>query len=214
MIEQWINDYNPDYANGSLEISVRILEAWAAGIDIEQFRPKVEAWIESIEVRPGIYRRSPHNPMQSSHDEWLGLAVLSRLYDLPVAKNILDRGLIFGLWFTGKAHDKILGFIPLDSEWIVGWRPEYLAIMKLAAFRELSKEEEYALNLNLLVSTTFNLLRVRLLFLTFIGKTGLEEYKKRLGDRYKGRYGDDKLMLELWKLNQGRYAPHENIGGI
>lgn len=209
-IIQAINDYHPDYANGSLELAVRVLEAWAAGIDIEQFRPKVEAWIESIEVSPGIYRRSPYNPMQSSHDEWLGLAVLSRLYDLPVAKHILDKGLFFGLWFTGKAHDRVLKYIPVDSEWLVGWRPEYRAIMKLAAGRELSKEENWALELNLLTSTTWNLLRVRLLFLSFLGRQGLEPYIVRLGDSYRGRYGNDALLLKLWELNGGAYEPSRN----
>ena len=209
---QRIADAPRDYANGSLELASMVLEAWAAGLDIEELRPAVESWVDSIKTKPGIYRRSPNNHEQSSHDETLGIAVLSKLYSLDAAADTLDQGLTFGLWFSGKAHSSWLwGKLPFDGEWFVFWRPEYRAYMKLGAGRQLSGLEKWCLETNLTMSTTWNLKRIRLLFLSYLGYKNLTPYIAGLGDKYKGRYGNNSIYLNLWSLNKGKYKPNGNV---
>ena len=203
---QRIADYPRDYANGSLELASMILEAWAAGLDIEELRPAVESWVDSIKTKPGIYRRSPNNHEQSSHDEILGLAVLSHLYQLNVAEEILDEGRTLGLWITGTAHSSLFPGIPFDGEWFSTWRPEYLAILKLSAGRHLTGFERWALEANLKLSTTWNLKRIRLLFLSYLGYKNLTPHYAKLDDKYRGRYGENKIYLDLWELNGGGYG--------
>ena len=199
--------YPRDYANGSLELASMVLEAWAAGLPIEELRPTVVNWIASIRGKPGIYRRSPDNLEQSSHDEWLGLAALDHIYKLGIAAEILDQGRTLGLWITGKPHSSILwGKLGVDGEWLTGWRPEYLAIMKMADGRQINGFEKWALELNLSLSTTWNLLRVRLLLLTHMGYKNLTPYYDKLGTKYKGRYGNHRVYLKLWEMNGSGYG--------
>jgi hypothetical protein len=195
-----IIDTPRDYANGSLELASMLLEAWAAGLPIEQARPYVVQWIASIEVTSWAYRRSPSNPKQSSHDEWLGLCALDAMFKLGISQKLLDGPY---LWITGCPHDVVCG-IPVDSEWLTPIRPEYRGIAKFVIGRE-SWVDRLAVHLNLRYSNTFNLLRIRLLLLSYLGIGGLESYQKRLSDRYKGRYGDNPVYNKLWELNNGNY---------
>jgi len=187
------------YANGSLERAVRLLEAWRAGIDLEQFRPEVEEWIASIKVAPGIYKRSPHNPMQSSHDEFLGLLIIDALYKLGIAKELIGHQ---GLWKTGQPHDSMKIWkwvIPVDSEWLTTYRPEYIGLARFVLNQE-SAIDRFFVHANLMLSNTWNLLRARLLLLEYLGVAGLETYKRRLGDRYKERYGNEPVINYFWSI--------------
>jgi len=186
------------WANGSLVRAVRLLEAWKAGIDIEQFRTEVEVFIAGIKVAPGIYKRSKHNPMQSSHDEFMALLILDALYKLGITAELLEHK---GLWITGKAHDTFLGF-EVDSEWLTTLRPAYRAYAKFVIGKE-SWCDRILVHLNLRYSTTWNLLRARLLLLEFLNVGGLEKYHRRLGDKYKGRYGDEPIINYFWKVQYG-----------
>lgn len=116
--------------------------------------------------------------------------------DGATAKEILDQGLVFGLWLTGPNEKGNW----IDSEWFVYWRPDYAPVMKLAAGREISSLENFALQWNIKLSTTWNLTRVRLLFLDELkwDKLFIKEQMENLGDKYLGRYGNDPLYWGIW----------------
>jgi len=190
-ILQSIADMPRDYANGSLELAVRILEAERAFLPIEELRPTVQAWIESIYLAPACYKRSPTNNEQSSHDELLGILILDALYKLGIAKQFLDHK---GLWIFGVPHSRF------DSEWLALRRPEYRAMIKLVDGMELNLWDRMWLHGNLRFSTTWNLLRARLQLLSYLGIGPLNGYYERLGDKFKGRYGDEPVINALWKL--------------
>jgi len=190
------------YANGSLERAVRLLEAWKAGIDVEQFRPEVERYIASIKVAPAIYKRSLLNPMQSSHDEFLGLLIIDALYKLGITQELIGHR---GLWKTGQPHDSIKIWkwtIHVDSEWLTTYRPEYIGLARFVLGQE-SAIDRFMVYSNLLLSTTWNLLRARILLLEYLNVGGLDKFKQRLGDKYKGRYGDEPIMVGLWGMQDG-----------
>jgi hypothetical protein len=192
-----------EHQNSQLELASLSLEAKRAGLSIEPLR---DIWFKQRDATRksrGIFLRSPegthHSAIANSHDNWVGIAVLSFLFDDgKTAKEILDEGLTFGLWITGKNERGHW----IDSEWFTPWRPEYRAIMKLAAGRKITAIEDLFLRANIYLSKAWNMKRVRLLFLDAIGydRKFIELELARLGDKYRGRYGDDPLYWNLWKL--------------
>jgi len=205
--------YPFDYANGSLEFAVRVLEAIRAGIDVSELKDTYDRWISEIRIAPGKFRRHPANEKQSSHDEWLGLAILSAVFDNgEVAREIIKNITLSNcyLWKTGIAHDsfKLLGKeYPIDSEYFVYWRFEYAAIMQLAAGNKLGPLEYVFLRGNLEKSTTWNLLRARILFLEDVVKYDTVFTKRaseRMGTDYRGRYGSEPVINELWSIQDNK----------
>lgn len=186
------------YNNQILEVAVRLLEAWKAGIDIEPLRPDIIAL--DAELRNGsITKRSKHNPMQDSHDNWFGWIAIDAIYKLGITKELIGHK---GLWKTGIPHDSIKiwkWIVPIDSEWFTNYRPEYVGMAKFVLGTESALDRMFV-HLNLMLSTTGNLLRARLLLLEYLGIGGLDMYTKRLGDDYKGRYGDEPVINALWKM--------------
>ncbi len=93
-----LNDINPNDKdsvkndNGILFASIfylvldelKLLD-WA---DKERF---LEA-IEHIEIQPGLYRRKPGDDRSEAHDNYLGIAACSYLFDTKHSKDILDYG--------------------------------------------------------------------------------------------------------------------------
>jgi hypothetical protein len=232
VLENMINDpvqylidicKNPDFGlqNPFLELAARVVEIKQLGLDYSRLLPTWEKMRDERRASLGIFLRKPNDfSISTSHDELLGICVLSHIFDGGrTAKEIEEHGLTFGLWITGRnEHGK-----KIDSEWFSYWRPEYRAFVKLAQGKPLSYLERTALDVNLLVSRAWNVKRVRLLFLKnvlpdekpnlltrlvcFLTKhkidanTGVQRQAEiAMGDKYKGRYGDDALLNYLWSL--------------
>ena len=182
------------YNNYILEVAVRLLEAWKAGLDIEELRPDIVAL--DAKLRNGsITKRSEFNPMQDSHDNWLGWLIIDALYKLGIAQELIGHK---GLWKTGKPHGVLWG-VPVDSEWLTSYRPEYVGMARFVLGTE-SAIDRFFVHANLLLATTWNLLRARLLLLEYLGVGDLDMYYRRLGDRYKTRYGDEPIITGLWSM--------------
>lgn len=228
-VQYLINELNEwggwGHQNSQLELAVRVLELRESGFDISPLKPIWEKQRDSTRLSPGIFLRSPKgkysSDMANSHDNFLGICILSYIFDNgATAKEIEDKGLVFGLWLTGRNEKGKL----IDSEWFTYWRPEYRAFIKLAQGKKLTYIERTALDLNLLISQAWNVKRVRLLFLKEIlpdnkpnlltklicklsGKhiynnVGVQHQSESfMMDSYKGRYGEDPLLLHLWSLN-------------
>jgi len=196
---------DPDYGkqNPFLVLSSAALELKKAGLAYDRLAPTWERMRDERRLRRGIFKRKPihlikygEQDITTSHDEWLGLAALSMLFDNgETAREILDEGLIFGLWLTGK-NEK--GYW-LDSEWFTPWRPEYRAFMKLAAGRKISWLENFAMRLNV-QTNIFNMNRIKILFLDGLGydRAFLTVAEIKLGTKFKGWYGRSILFKRLW----------------
>lgn len=186
--------------NPFLELASLVLEARKVGLAYDKLKPTWKKMRDDRRYKRGVFLRFPNDrSISTSHDEALGIAVLSYLFDNgETAREILDEGLIFGLWFTGKNEKGKL----LDSEWFTFWRPEQRATMKLAADRKINWLENFALRLSLIKSTSWNMKRVRILFLEGLGYNPkfLERQTIALGDKYRGRYGNNPLYWNIWNL--------------
>jgi hypothetical protein len=194
------------HQNSQLELASLALEARRAGLSYDRLKPTWEKQRDATRNGRGIFLRSPKGSYSSeianSHDNLIGIAVLSYLLDNgETIKEVIDEGLFFGLWITGK-NEK--GWW-LDSEWFTYIRPDYRAFVKLAAGRKITWFEEAAMRLNIMLATSWNMKRVRLLFLDAIGydKEFLIAETNKLGDKFKGRYiahGPNPLYENLWAL--------------
>jgi hypothetical protein len=69
---------------------------------------------------------------------------------------------------------------------------------------KLTLLEDAAMRLNIITSKAWNMKRIRLLFLDGIGydSTFLMQQTEILGDKYRGRYGDNELYWNLWRLQE------------
>ena len=190
---------DPDYGkqNPFLVLSSAVLECRKAGLAWDRFKPTWERMRDERRLSRGVFLRKPNDTsISTSHDEWVGMAVLSSLFDNgETAKEILDEGLIFGLWLTGR-NEK--GFW-IDSEWFTPWRPEYRAFMKLAAGRKISWLENFAMRLNV-QTNIFNMNRIKILYLDGLGydKEFIRVAEIKLGTKFKGWYGRSILFKRLW----------------
>lgn len=195
-------DPNFGLQNPFLELASLSLEAKHAGLAYDRLKPTWERMRDERRARRGVFLRKPNDTsISTSHDEWIGLAVCSYLFDGgETAREILDEGLTFGLWMTGR-NEKGYWF---DSEWVTPLRPEYRAIMKLAAGRRITFIEDLFMRGNIWLSRAWNMKRVRLLFLDAIGYD-LEfvlESLTQLGELYRGRYGSNPLYWNIWAKDQ------------
>jgi len=192
-----LNDWGGwDHQNSQLELASLCLEAKFAGLDISPIKPYYELLINSTRTKPGHFRRSPNDPIANSHDNLIGLAVLSYLFDNgEIAREILANT-EYGLWITGKNEHGHL----IDSEWFSLLRPEYRSLVKIAAGRKINVLEKLMLVLSLDFNKVFNTKRVKLLFLHAAGVkfSALPRIVKELGDKYKGRYLSDYNSPTLW----------------
>jgi hypothetical protein len=193
------------HQNSQLELASLALEAKKAGLAYDRLGHTWTKQRDATRSDRGVFLRSPKgqysSDMANSHDNWVGIAVLSYLFDGgETAREILDEGLTFGLWLTGKNEKGHW----LDSEWFTALRPEYRAIMKLAAGRKITFIEDLFLKGNLLFSKSWNMKRVRVLFLESIGYDlpFLDKVSREMGDRFKARYGENPLYLNLWRLQK------------
>lgn len=213
------------HQNSQLELAVYVLEAKNADLDYLRLKPLYDKQVQYTRTTPGIFLRTPKgeysSDMSNSHDNWIGLAILSYLFDDgKVAREILDEGVKFGLWLTGPNEKGKL----IDSEWFTPLRPEYRAIMKLAAGRKLTILEKTGLEVNLLTSRAWNMKRTRILFLRALGYKDnkpslltrivcklakkpidvnagfIEQSEVLMGDDFKGRYGDEPILNYIWNL--------------
>jgi hypothetical protein len=191
------------HQNSQLELASLALEAKKAGLAYDRLGHTWEKQRDSTRLKRGIFRRSPKgyhsHDMSNSHDNAVGIAVNSWLFDHgETAKEILDEGLTFGLWLTGPNEKGRW----LCGEWFTFWWPQHRAIMKLAAGRKITALEDLFLRANLLFATSWNMKRVRILFLESIGYDlpFLDKVSREMGDRFKGRYGENPLYLNLWRL--------------
>lgn len=194
-------DPNFGLQNPFLELASLTLEAKHAGLNIDPIKPTWERMRDERRARRGIFLRKPNDySISTSKDEAYGIFILSNIFDNgETGKEILDEGLTFGLWLTGR-NEK--GWW-LDSEWFLFLRPDYLAFCKLLVNRRITFLQDIFMRINISVSHTYNIKRVKLLALQHL--TGYDQFYvatelTRLGDRYKGRYGDNPLYLNLWKL--------------
>lgn len=142
--------------NGQLFLAHACLELLHKGVDVEQVRFAYEKIIESTRTGPGLFARSPSDPSQNSHDNLIGLAALSFIFDQgTVAREILDQGIKnMNWWQTGPK---------IDGECLV--RPKEMAILYICAGRSVRLFDAISLCLNLIFSKTWNMKRVRLLLL-------------------------------------------------
>jgi|GEM_PF-4020175 len=196
---------DPDYGkqNPFLVLSSAALELKKAGLAYDRLAPTWERMRDERRLRRGIFKRKPihlikygEQDITTSHDEWLGLAALSMLFDNgETAREILDEGLTFGLWLTGK-NEK--GYW-LDSEWFTPWRPEYRSYMKIAKNRRITKLENWFMKLNH-KSNLFNVKRVQFLMLESVGynQAYIAKCLENLGTKYRVWYGKNPLFLRLW----------------
>lgn len=180
------------HQNSQLELASMALECQEAKV-IDWYKLE-KLWYmqrDATRISKGLFSRTPkgfkHSEMANSHDNWIGIAVLSYLFDRgETAKEILDHGLWLKVfWLTGfNPKNK---YLP-DSEWLI--RPENMAIMKLAAGRNINKIEKFFLIASLLWSRSWNVKRVRLLFLKrILWKRDLVEIcLKELGTKHEKRY--------------------------
>ncbi len=157
-------------------------------IDTSGMREMWELHRDKTRVARGIFRRSPTDNMTNSHDNiCVAIPILSHAFDGgATAAEILDEGRKFGFYFSGKPeHGK-----RIDGSYLMLFRPEYRAYLKLACGRRLSIIETWALRLNLVLTKTKNILHSRILFLEELGIEGYytEIAKKRIGDGYKDWY--------------------------
>jgi len=187
--------------NPFLELASLTLELREHGFAHDRLADTWKHIRDARRIGVGRFRRSPkghaHHEMTLSHDELLGIAVLSNIFDNgETIKEIIDQGLTFGLYLNGKNEKGHW----IDSEWFTYWRPEYRGFMKLAAGRKLNWLEECAIHLNIWLATSWNLKRVRLLFLKGLGfyPEFLARAEKDLGDKYRGRYGKNPLYWNIW----------------
>lgn len=194
------------HQNSKLELAVYALEMQKAGLDITPLSTLWELQEKHCKKSEGVYLRAPlgepHSDMTTSHDEWLGIAALSFLFDHgKTASAILDKGLnCLGLWYTNPQPQGKW----LDSEWFTSWRPEYRAIMKLAARRKINLLEHLALILNLRYSKVYNMKRVRLLLLELMGYN-VDSYHKLVGDKHKEYHSSNKILQqEVWNQDDNK----------
>jgi hypothetical protein len=193
--------------NPHLNFSAYVLEALNAGLDVAPLR---KVWLDHINDRrytKGIFKRWPADngkwsPKSISHDEVVGgIIPMSYLFnDAKEVKEIVEHGLTFGLYFSGRWTKK---WWHPDTEWLIYWRPEFRAYFKLAQQKPLSFLEKWALKLNIMVSTDENMTRVKLLFLTLIDfepKWTAKQMRKLDWQALRQYHRKNKIMLELWKI--------------
>jgi len=192
--------------NSILNLAAPALEMRVAGIDITPLAAVYFAHLKSCEYEPGKVRRSPNDMRANSHDNFIALLVCSELFD----GGALARRMLHVIDGVGKGVMWRTSEKP-DAEWLV--KPEQHRLLQIVC-RTKSKNpirrkiNDKALECNLLKSESWNMKRVRLMLMAkvFGGMVGVTEKAARdMGDKYKGRYGQDPLYLGLWELNQGRY---------
>jgi hypothetical protein len=204
-----------DYAQGRfgadnpfLNFSAYVLEAKEAGLDVSPLADVWESVRDSRRFKPGVFKRWPPNSLglwtkkSTSHDEICGgIGPMSHLFDAGTTmQEIIDEGLTMGLYFSGQWTKK--WYLP-DTEWFVYWRPEFRAFMKLAAGRQITTLERWAMKLNIMWSRDVNMTRVKLLFLKNVGfqpyfvQTALEDLDFKKLKQY---HSKNELMHELWQL--------------
>lgn len=193
----------PDFGlqNPFLELASLTLEAKHAGLAYDRLKPTWERMRDERRARRGIFLRKPNDySITTSKDEAFGIFILSALFDGgETGKEILDEGLIFGLWLTGKNEH---GYW-LDTEYFTFWRPDYLAFCKLMVGRRINWLMELFMRINISVSNTHNIKRVKLLALHHIAGydySFIYAELKKLGDRYRVRYGQNQLYWNLWEI--------------
>ena len=187
--------------NPFLELASLTLESRKAGLDYMALKETFERIKEERRIGVGLFRRATKghgwHEMSLSHDELIGISILSNLLDDgETIQEIIDQGLFFGLYLNGNSAKFV------DSEWFTYWRPEYRAIMKLGAGRKISWIEDQALQMNLIYATAWNVKRIRLLFLEGLGYNAviLKKVSDKLGDKYRERYGKNQLYWNLWEI--------------
>jgi hypothetical protein len=193
--------------NSALNLAAPALEMRVAGIDISPLKPIYEAHLRSCEYAPGKVRRSPGDLRANSHDNFIALIALSELFDGgALARRMLHVIDGVGKGIMWRTSDKP------DAEWIL--KPEQHRLIQIVCRTKSSnffkrKLNDKALELNLLKAKSWNMKRVRLLLMAqvfgkMVGVT--EKAAREMGDKYKGRYGDDPLYHGLWAINGGRYV--------
>lgn len=225
---QWsaINHMNPH-----LEFSAKVLMAWDHIDTIERQKLRqfwVNQYRDRTEIKRGLFKRFPpdiageyRSKYSTSHDELItGICFMSYLFEGgESARRILDEGRTFGFYLSGHSPNKpikgkwyapIINFLDkfLDSEWLVLFNPSHKGFAKLAAGRQMSMIEREAIKINLATSKTWNLLDIKLLFLEQLNLPEFNQHvmaaRKRMGTKYRGRYGSDPLYLRLWELRDER----------
>jgi hypothetical protein len=193
--------------NPFLSFSTYVLEAKKAGLDLSPLYDDWERIKNERRYKPGVFKRWPPDSLGNwttksiSHDEIVGgIGPMSYLFDLGLTMHeIIDEGLFMGLYFSGRWTKK--WWLP-DTEWFIWWRPEFRALMKLAAGRKITTLERWALKLNLIVSKDVNMSRVKLLFLENVGFDAdfVEDRMAKLDFQKLKRYHkNNELMHNLWR---------------
>lgn len=223
---QWtaINHMNPH-----LEFSAKVLMAWDHVSDADKDKLR-DFWRneyrDKTEIDRGLFKRFPlgtseyRDGYSTSHDELItGICFMSWLLDDgETARRILDEGRTIGFYFSGKSppkyghgddfKTKVGNFLMryVDSEWLVLFNPVYRGYAKLAAGRRLSFLEGESIKLDLLLTKTANLIDIRCLFLERLGLFGehTRRARRRIGNSYRGRYGDDPIYLKIWGMRDER----------
>lgn len=219
---------NIDHMNPHLELSAKVYMAWDYISDADKDGLQ-ELWRKEYrdrtEIKRGLFKRFPPDiatdyqaGYSTSHDELItGICFMSYLFDDgKTAARILDEGRTLGFYFSGHSPFKpvnkdvwyrgIINWLGsrVDSEWLVLFNPTHRAFAKLSAGRQLSMIEREAIKINLATSTTWNLLDIKLLFLEKLNLPEFNQHvmaaRKRMGSRYRGRYGNNPLYLQIWSL--------------
>jgi len=196
------------HQNSQLELASMALEARLSE-NVDGLKDIYLKQLANTLIRKGVYKRSPDCVIANSHDNIVcGIGPLSLLFDKgQTARDILDQGL---LYLSGKnEHGKAF-----DLEWLMLLRPEYKAMLKIAAGRKPSWFERKALEANVRLSKVWNIKRVQLLFFAAAGyeEKWMGGVRKDLATKYKGRYIADKenptlpIYLSAWEANRGRYS--------
>jgi len=194
---------NIKHVNPHLDFATMCLMAESVGFDVE---PLGDFWRKEYrnrcEVSPGLFKRVPEGyygrKMSFSHDEMLGLAWCSWRFDRGLtAKRVLDQGRFLGLYLSGYSGKWLI-----DSEWFVLMRPEYRGFVKLGANRNITHDEQAGIEVNLMLTTSWNLLDFRILWLEQLGVSSLytDSARARMAHKYRERYGDNPIYQLLWKL--------------
>lgn len=220
-----------NHANPHLELTAKVLMGWNTWTttEVKDFGSfwRTE-YRDKCEIKTGVFKRAPKDETgytaylhtySLSRDELLGIVIASHLFDLgETARRILDEGTTFGLYLSGfvpikpisgKWYAGIVNFLGrhIDSEWFILWHPVYRAYVKLAAGRELNSVETWAIQVDLATSTTWNLLDLKLLFLSLLDKREFNQHivkaRQRMGTKYRDRYGSNPIYLQLWELRDG-----------
>jgi hypothetical protein len=204
-LRQRVNSPKFGADNPFLNFSVYILEARKAGIEVSEMKEEWEKFAHDRRYKRGVFKRWPAqngiwNPKSISHDEVIGgIVPMSYLFDGgQTVQEIIDHGLTFGLYFSGKWTKK---WWHPDTEWFIYWRPEFRAFMKLAIGKELSWLEKWAMKLNIMVSGDHNMRRQKLLFLELV-RFDIRWVRSQMRDsssHLKQYHARNDLLNEIWK---------------